>query len=220
MNIIRAIARDLIEAFFDSLPFSLTLIATFLLCFVALFRSGDASASCGTVNGVYTCTDKPGCGLVNGEERCAEPKGCGYFNGNYVCTTDDEFSPIAPGIKKPKSQTSAERPDAGVVAGLEWLADFFGGDGADDWMSSALGWAVEKLAVMWLDTKLWFMKIGWGVAKSILTDLGVFAAIASAVTGLPAEIRGALNFFRVFEAVSMILTAGMTKFVLRFIPGA
>lgn len=222
MNIIRSIFRDIIEAFFDALPFSLGLIATLFLCLAALLCSGEASAACGFVNGNYVCDEKAGCGLVNGQQECALPPGCGYVNGEFRCNVSDakpEGTPAAPGIYNPKAG-DASKPNAGLVAGLEWLSNFFAGKGSDDWLASALAWFAEKLVSLWLDTKLWFMKIGWSVAKSILTDLGVFAAIASAVTGLPAEIRGALNFFKVFEAVSMILTAGMTKFVLRFIPGA
>lgn len=190
-----------------------------LLSLCLLLCCIDVQASCGMVNGVYVCTDKPGCGLVNGVEVCAEPKGCGYVNGAYTCTVADADSPVKPGVVKPKDSGSADASDAGVVAGLEWLADFFAGDGSDDWLSSAISWGVKKAVVAWLDTKLWAMKIAWGVARSILTDLGVFAAIASAVTAIPGEILSALNFFRVFEAISMMLTAGMTKFVLRFMPG-
>lgn len=193
-----------------------------LLLVAAILWAMPAHAACGFVNGNYVCEDKPGCGVVNGQQECALPSGCGYVNGEFRCNVSEarpEGTPAPAGIYKPKAG-DASKPNAGIVAGIEWLANFFSGKGADDWLSSALAWFTEKLVAAWLDTKLWFMKIGWSVAKSVLTDLGVFAAIASAISGMSPEVRSALNFFQVFQAVSIILTAGMTKFVLRFIPGA
>ncbi|WP_353188960.1 DUF2523 family protein [Pseudomonas sp.] len=219
---IRAAFSAFMDTLVDAPAYVLTIVAAALFVLCALIRSDPAHAACGYVNGNYICTDKPGCGLVNGVERCATPAGCGYVNGEYRCNVTENNSdgtPATPGIYKPKAG-DASKPNAGTVAGLEWIANFFAGKGADDWLSSALGWFSEKLVTAWLDTKLWFMKIGWSVAKSVLTDLGVFAGIASAISGMPAEIRAALNFFQVFQAISIILTAGMTKFVLRFIPGA
>ncbi|HEY0975566.1 MAG TPA: DUF2523 family protein [Solimonas sp.] len=187
----------------------------------AVVLSVAADAACGYVNGNYVCTDKPGCGLVNGQEQCAEPDGCGYVNGNYVCSVAADKSPApANKVSKPRQGANANTKDAGVVAGLEWLSSFFAGKGSDDWMSSAIGWGVKKATVAWLDTKLWAFKIAWSVAKSILTDLGVFTAIATAIGGLPPDLSNALRFFKVIEAITMMLTAGMTKLVLRFLPGA
>jgi len=190
-----------------------------LLALVLIFLSPHAFAACGYVNGAYVCTDKPGCGVVNGVEKCAEQAGCGYVNGAYTCATSNANAPAAPGIKNPAAG-GGDKEDAGPVAGLEWLSNFFAGKGADDWMASALTWAIKKAVVMWLGIKLWAMKIAWSVANGVLDSFGVFQKIAEGVAALPASAVAVLNYFNVLKALNIIVTALGASFVLRFVPGA
>lgn len=193
--------------------------APHLLALLLAVFMPSAWAACGYVNGQYVCTETPGCGTVNGTQTCALPKGCGYVNAIYTCTLDQANSPAKPGVVNPKAG-GGNKPDAGPVAGLEWLANFFAGKGADDWLSSAMAWMVERLVLSWLEMKLWAMELAWSVAKSILEGAGLFTQIASSFAALPADVLGGLNLLGIPAAINMILTAIMTRFVLNFVPGA
>ena len=185
-----------------------------LIGILAILTAPAYAALCGyNAQGHFECDHPIGCAVgPSGNEVCALPAGCGYVNGNYVCSGDEVGDP-----KTPAAQQAKE--NSGEVAGLEWLSGFFAGEGADTWIESALRNGIEWAVVAWLDMKFWGIKFAWGIAKSILEDLGIISALAAAFATLPPQVTEALTFFNVFAALANILTAGMTRFVMRMVPG-
>lgn len=101
---------------------------------------------------------------------------------------------------------------------IKWLADWFN-DGIYGWFEQAVAWAFTELFILWLQIKLWALKFAWGVANNLLTNLGVSATIASAWGALPSDLMQTALFFRVPDALNLLLAAGVTRFVLSFVPG-
>ncbi len=104
-----------------------------------------------------------------------------------------------------------------ILAALQWLADFFGGGGDSlrDLIVEASVWIIKKVAIWKIQSQLWAIDIAWSAAKSILEDLQVFSTLTSAYSGLDDGTRNILAFFKIPQAINVILNAGVTKFVMR-----
>jgi len=83
--------------------------------------------------------------------------------------------------------------------------------------------AVEVFAqyVIWstiatIEFKLWMIGFAWDVAQSILSQLNVFNELNAAFASLDSEVLSIISFFAIPQALSIILSAATTKFVLRF----
>lgn len=95
-----------------------------------------------------------------------------------------------------------------------------------DWLQQGIYTFFQDAAAYFLTTLLiWYWKaklagltFAWGVAKAMFDSLNMSATIMSFWGGLPAEVSGAAMFFKVPQAVNMLLTAFGTRFVLRFLP--
>ncbi|WP_417584874.1 DUF2523 family protein [Nitrincola sp.] len=59
----------------------------------------------------------------------------------------------------------------------------------------------------------------WGIAQSILNDLNLSSHLNSAFSSLGSDVLGYLTFFNIPEALNTVISAYVTKFVLKFIPG-
>ena len=57
------------------------------------------------------------------------------------------------------------------------------------------------------------------MAQSVLEDLALGTKINESLALLPSNVREALNFFKVPEAMTNIITAGVTRLVMRLTPG-
>jgi hypothetical protein len=97
---------------------------------------------------------------------------------------------------------------------VEWL-DF----GIFDFVQKAYQALVIELMIMWIKIKISSLEFAWAVAQGVLTGLNVSGHISSAFGFLPAEISSAAAFFRVPEAVNIILSSAVARFVLNMIPG-
>lgn len=105
-----------------------------------------------------------------------------------------------------------------LLAALQWIADFFGGLGVGKLLKEFLAYALQKLTVWYLDAKIEGIKFAWSIGKGVLEDLQVSQRITSGLTALPVELRNVMNFLRVPEAITNLLTAYTTRFVLRLMP--
>lgn len=99
------------------------------------------------------------------------------------------------------------------IAGL--FNDFFSGQLLKDFS----GYLIQKLTVWYLEAKIEAIQFAWGIAQNILTDLSLSQRITDTLTALPQDVRNVMNFLRVPEAITNLLTAYVTRFVLRFMPG-
>ena len=68
-----------------------------------------------------------------------------------------------------------------------------------------------------IEFKLWFVGFAWDVAQSILSQLQVFNELNAAFGSLDSDVLSVLNFFSIPHAISILLSAATTKFVLRFV---
>lgn len=103
-----------------------------------------------------------------------------------------------------------------MVDGIQWLVDWFNGDeGIYDFFEDLLEEAVAWMVIAKLEFMLWTLKFSWGVAKEVMFNLGIGDHIASAFSSLDSTLMGYVNFFRIPEAVNILVQAYITKFTLR-----
>jgi|GEM_PF-3056176 len=161
--------------------------------------------------------------MVNGEVICMDdtPPGCGYVNGIYGCTGESGFTESTPTAGE--DELSKPGPyDAAARDASQWMAGWFNSwsEGEQGPMGRALNWAVKKAVTWWYEVKLSALKRGWTLAKGLLQDLNVFGALASAWNAIPGDALAFLTFLGIPQALNIIINAVVTKFVLRFVPGA
>jgi len=107
-----------------------------------------------------------------------------------------------------------------MIEALQWIANFFGDgpSGITLLLSKFYAWAIQKLTVFYIGMQIEAMKFAWLVAQNILNDLQVTSKIVSALNLLPQQVRETLNFFKIPECLTNVITAYVTRFVMRFIP--
>jgi len=71
------------------------------------------------------------------------------------------------------------------------------------------------VAAMW-KAKLAALVFSWGTAQELLSSLNVSSYLNTAWSSLESRTLSMLVFFRVPEAVNIIISAAATKFVFRF----
>jgi hypothetical protein len=78
-------------------------------------------------------------------------------------------------------------------------------------------WFIEWSVVAMWKAKLAALAFSWDVAQDIIADLNLSAYLDQTWASLNSQVLSMLIFFRVPEAVNVILSAGVTKFVFRFL---
>lgn len=100
-----------------------------------------------------------------------------------------------------------------VIDGLLWLFDAF--YGMLVYLLSVLMILAGKL---FYDISVEVIELSWSIAQDIISDLDLSSYVQSAWTGIPAGTRAILGFFRIPEVINLLMSLGVTKFMLRFIP--
>lgn len=90
-------------------------------------------------------------------------------------------------------------------------------DGIYQLLVDFTAWAIKKAVIASIKFKIWALGFAWDVAQEIIVDLNVNAYLNAAWGSLNASTLSMLQFFKVPEAIQMILSAGVTKFVFRFL---
>jgi hypothetical protein len=96
------------------------------------------------------------------------------------------------------------------------ISDFFS-TGLYDYTTKAVAWFIRWYAVVWWQVKLEALKISWGLAQELIAYLNISGYLNSAYAALDARTMSMLAFFRIPEAINMIVSAAVTKFVFRFL---
>lgn len=78
-------------------------------------------------------------------------------------------------------------------------------------------WFVQWSVVALWKAKLALLGFSWGVAQQIMSNLNISSYLNGAWSSLNSSVLSMLTFFRIPDAVSMILSASVTKFVFRFL---
>ena len=77
---------------------------------------------------------------------------------------------------------------------------------------------MDSLTCLFLKLSLLMLNFLWETVKILLIDLNLSGRLALAFNGLNSDILKMVVFFRIPEALNLILAAFITRFVLRLIP--
>lgn len=101
---------------------------------------------------------------------------------------------------------------------LQSISDFFT-TGIYTFFEEAAKYFVTTLLIWWVKSQIWGISFAWEVGQSLLSAFNVSSHISSAFGALSSEVMAGITFFRVPEAVNILLSAGATRFVLNMVPG-
>lgn len=104
------------------------------------------------------------------------------------------------------------------------MLDFF--DWLYTWLTSglwqtiqtAIGWLIMKLAIWKFESTLWALQFSWSIGKSVVESLSLSSHIQAAFGSIDTKVLNNMTFFRIPEALNIILSALAARFVFRFIP--
>lgn len=68
--------------------------------------------------------------------------------------------------------------------------------------------------IAWTKAKIEFISFGWQVAQEILTQLNISATLNSYWSSIDSRVMGMVTFFRLPEALNLIMNAWVTRYVL------
>lgn len=99
---------------------------------------------------------------------------------------------------------------------MEWLSDFFGGFYNDlyDLAVQFAGWIVVKMAVQWVEFKLFLLSFTWDVAKEVLLNIHFSELLSSSFNSLPPSVRGILLYLHFDKGLAILSQAFVTRFML------
>lgn len=99
---------------------------------------------------------------------------------------------------------------------MEWLGDLFGGLFNDIYNLAVqvAAWISVKLAIQWVEFKLFMLMFSWDVAREILINLQFSDLISSSFNSLPASMRDILLYLHFDKGLSVITQAFVTRFIL------
>lgn len=99
---------------------------------------------------------------------------------------------------------------------MEWLGDLFSGLFNDIYNLAVqvTAWISVKLAIQWVEFKLFMLMFSWDVAREILINLQFSDLISQSFNNLPASVRDILLFLHFDKGLSVITQAFVTRFLL------
>lgn len=101
---------------------------------------------------------------------------------------------------------------------LNAISDWFQ-QGIYTWFEETAKYLITTLMISYVKGQIWGLEFAWEVAQGVLTGLDMSGRINTALGALPSSVSSALSFFGVPSCISMLLSAGVTRLVLRFVPG-
>lgn len=99
-----------------------------------------------------------------------------------------------------------------LMAALQWIIDFFGGDGETSFFQQIQAY----IFIWWLKFKIFAVQHAWGVASAVIAQLGISTAIDSAWNAIDSTTMSYLTFFKVPDAINVLVSARVTRMVLSF----
>lgn len=97
---------------------------------------------------------------------------------------------------------------------LQWIW----GEGVVNFFTATFAYFVEVCVLIYFKLANTVMPFAWGVASQILDDLNLSSYMLTAWEFIPLESRQILAYFRIPEVINNIMTFGIVKIVLKFIP--
>jgi len=87
-----------------------------------------------------------------------------------------------------------------------------------DYTVQSFAYMVEAATLASIKFMIWAIGFAWEVAEQIIVDLGVTDALNSAWSTIPGDTVSVLTFFQIPQMVSILVTAFITAYVMKFIP--
>lgn len=99
---------------------------------------------------------------------------------------------------------------------MEWLSDFFGGFYSDLYNLAVefAAWIAVKMAVQWVEFKLFLLMFTWDVAKGVLLNVHFSELLSSSFNSLPPSVRGILLYLHFDKGLAILSQAFVTRFML------
>lgn len=98
------------------------------------------------------------------------------------------------------------------------IISFFLDYGIIDFSKAALDYIQESFICLYLKLVLLMLNFYWDILKALIIDLNISGKLATSFGGFDNNIVNTILFFRIPEAIDMILAGLITRFVLRLIP--
>lgn len=100
-----------------------------------------------------------------------------------------------------------------IIDGYNFFNDFLN-SGIYTFFTEFLAVLIEYYLISVIKTKIFFVTVGWSIAKNLIANIGLSAAINSAWGGIDQTLLSYLTFFRLPEAINILLQASTTRFIL------
>jgi hypothetical protein len=102
---------------------------------------------------------------------------------------------------------------------MEWLGDLFSGLFNDIYNLAVQvsAWIAVKMAIQWVEFKLFMLMFSWDVAREILINLQFSDLISSSFNKLPDSVRDILLYLHFDKGLSVITQAFVTRFMLNIL---
>lgn len=106
---------------------------------------------------------------------------------------------------------------ASIVAFFQGVWDFIT-QGIYDFAVWAFAKLIEYITLEGLKFFIWALGFAWDFVKQIILELNLAAGVNSAFAAMPSDVTGLLIYFQFPQALTLVLTALVAKYVMRFIP--
>lgn len=99
---------------------------------------------------------------------------------------------------------------------MEWLGDLFNGLFNDIYNLTVqvTAWITVKMAIQWVEFKLFMLMFSWDVAREILINLQFSDLISTSFNNLPESVRDILLYLHFDKGLSVMTQAFVTLFML------
>ncbi|WP_347986041.1 DUF2523 domain-containing protein [Methylomonas sp. AM2-LC] len=87
--------------------------------------------------------------------------------------------------------------------------------GIYDLLTKFTAWLIQWLTVAWFKAKLLALTFSYSVAQQMLTNLNISSYLTTTYSNLDSQTFAAINFLRIPDAINLMISAAMTKFVYR-----
>ncbi len=104
-----------------------------------------------------------------------------------------------------------------MVDFFNWLYEFLT-TGIYDLLTDAFAYFVEVSTITMLNSAIVATTFAWDVARVIISDLNLSSFLDSTWASFDSQTLGIIQFFKVPEAINLVLSATVTRYVLNFIP--
>jgi len=89
-------------------------------------------------------------------------------------------------------------------------------NGIYEFSTKAFAEFIIQSTIAYIEFKLFMIRFAWDTAKQIMAQLNISAVLNSAYSSLDGNVLGILTVLHVPDGINLILSAMVTKFVLRF----